>query len=43
MALSTKHSSAEMEGRSANLMVRLPQVGKMAECSRESDKVQDSM
>ena len=38
--LSTRHSSVEMEGRSENLMVRLPRMAKIAERSKENDKVQ---
>ena len=38
--LSTRHSSVEMEGCSENLMVRLPRMAKIAERSRENDKVQ---
>ena len=37
---STRHSSVEMEGRSENLMVRLPRMAKIAERSKENDKVQ---
>ena len=38
--LSTRHSSVEMEGRSENMMVRLPWMAKIAERSRENDEVQ---
>ena len=38
--LSTRHSSVEIEGRSENLMVRLPRMAKIAERSKENDKVQ---
>ena len=38
--LSTRHSSVEMEGRSENLMVQLPRMAKIAERSKENDKVQ---
>ena len=40
MWLSTKHSSVEMEGRSANVNVLLPWMAKMADRSREKEMVQ---
>ena len=40
MWLSTKHSSVEMEGRSAKFNVLLPRMAKMADRSREKEMVQ---